>query len=289
VNSKKSQTDVLLVEIKSVDRWQLSQVLTEAGFNPVTVAKSQQYTQCNPRLIVVDTKYHGADVITQVKNTYSLKGAVLPPIMAIVDSAHCDRTAVFALGAYDYISSPLIVAELNVRLIQALNHDDNAGKINKGISGNESQNLMQLIGQNSVANAELLLAKKTADHLLSQLDSDVNLNDLARFMGTNRNKLGQVFKACTGISVINWLREQRMFHAAQLLKDTDCTIQQAGEQVNYPNQNNFSTGFKRVFDCSPSKYRINSRKPGAGKQKYENPRQMQHANKLMQPAKILSA
>jgi AraC-like DNA-binding protein len=100
-----------------------------------------------------------------------------------------------------------------------------------------------------------LLAKKTAHYLKSELASEITLNDLARKMATNRNKLSSAFKTCFGTTVFNWLKEQRMLYAAELLISTSQTILQIAEKVGYPDSNNFSTAFKRLFQLSPMQYR----------------------------------
>ncbi|MDP5215431.1 helix-turn-helix transcriptional regulator [Pseudoalteromonas tunicata] len=83
----------------------------------------------------------------------------------------------------------------------------------------------------------------------------MNLDVLTRNVGTNRNKLNNLFKFYYGISVFDWLREQRMKKAAELLDKTSLNIMQISERVGYPDSNNFSTAFKRFYQLSPRQYR----------------------------------
>ena len=74
-------------------------------------------------------------------------------------------------------------------------------------------------------------------------------------MGTNRNQLNDVFKTRYGLTVFAWLLKKRMSLAQKLLKTTAFSILQVGDQVGYPDSNNFSTAFKREYKLSPRDYR----------------------------------
>jgi AraC-like DNA-binding protein len=74
-------------------------------------------------------------------------------------------------------------------------------------------------------------------------------------MGTNRNQLNNAFKTRYGLTVFAWLLKKRMSLAQKLLKTTTLSILQVGDQVGYPDSNNFSTAFKREYKLSPKHYR----------------------------------
>jgi AraC-like DNA-binding protein len=92
-------------------------------------------------------------------------------------------------------------------------------------------------------------------NLQTKLGEDIKLGELIVKMGTNRNKLNDAFKSSYGITVFAWLHEKRMSLAQKLLKTTTLSILQVGDQVGYPDSNNFSTAFKREYKLSPRHYR----------------------------------
>jgi AraC-like DNA-binding protein len=99
------------------------------------------------------------------------------------------------------------------------------------------------------------LAKNTAVYLQTKLGEDIKLSELIVKMGTNRNQLNNAFKTRYGLTVFAWLLKKRMSLAQKLLKTTTLSILQVGDQVGYPDSNNFSTAFKREYKLSPKHYR----------------------------------
>ncbi|MFT5758693.1 MAG: transcriptional regulator GlxA family with amidase domain [Alteromonadaceae bacterium] len=95
------------------------------------------------------------------------------------------------------------------------------------------------------------LAQKTTQYLNKHLASNIQLNELAAKMATNRNKLSKAFNVYLGTSVIKWLREQRMNKARELLHHTNIPIQEVAYQVGYDNAGNFSSAYRQVFALSP--------------------------------------
>ena len=103
--------------------------------------------------------------------------------------------------------------------------------------------------------ADFILAERAAIYLKRNISHNLSLNDIARAMATNRNKLSRVFKFYFGMTVFCWLREQRMIMAANMLRNTAESIQEISYSVGYPDSNNFSTAFKRAYCFSPLQYR----------------------------------
>lgn len=180
----------------------------------------------------IDVNSHGDLALTGVKSDQNK----LPPILAIVSVTQREKTRLFHLGACDYISAPLILPEFNYRVIGAIQnyHQQSTDHSNK---------------------EPYTLAEKTAQYLHQMLENPVSLQQIAKEMGTNRNKLSREFKLHFGTSVFAWLRQQRMNKAAELLSNTAFSIDEISYQVGYPKANNFSTTFKLTFGRTPFLYR----------------------------------
>lgn len=99
------------------------------------------------------------------------------------------------------------------------------------------------------------LVKKTCDYLLLNLDKHLTLASISKAMFTNRNTLSGAFKKEVGQGVAGWLRQQRMEQAMHLLESTDLSIQEIAIAVGYPDQANFSTTFRSIFDKNPLQVR----------------------------------
>lgn len=89
------------------------------------------------------------------------------------------------------------------------------------------------------------------DKLLSQLDNNHCLCDLARDAGISVSTLKSKFHAVMGQSVFAFLREQRLIRARQGLETEGWTVKQAAYYVGYQHPSNFSTAYRRKFGHSP--------------------------------------
>ncbi|WDE08826.1 helix-turn-helix transcriptional regulator [Thalassomonas viridans] len=107
---------------------------------------------------------------------------------------------------------------------------------------------------------DFVLVEKTVAYLKPRLANEIKLAPLTRKMGTNRNKLNKAFKTYYGGTVIDWLRQQRMQMASELLVNSSLNILQISEKVGYQDSNNFSTAFKQKFNLSPRNFRETSRR-----------------------------
>lgn len=182
-------------------------------------------------------------------NNYNIN--TLPPILAFVDVGSREKHQLFQKGVLDYISYPIIEDELKYRVQQALFYDE---LLQTPESPQDSPQILS-ISQPPAVKAEILLAEKISEYLISHLDKDVKLVDLTRAMGTNKNKLSKAFKTHFGMTMFNYLREQRMLLAAELLKNTSQGIVQIALQVGFIDPNYFSYAFKCAFNMSPRRYR----------------------------------
>ena len=85
--------------------------------------------------------------------------------------------------------------------------------------------------------------------------NDISLNQLVSKMATNRNKLSLAFKTYYTATPLNWLKQQRMEKASQLLINTQQSIAEITYAVGYKDSNHFSTAFKQYQGLSPKQYR----------------------------------
>ena len=253
------QQEILLVGIQSAEREHISNLLVHDGYKPSYTSYSrfsEQRISARQRLIIVDTLDHGNKLIRRVRSKLCkdsdkyLKN--IPPILAIVDTCLPNKQEVFNCGAADYVSCPLIMAEFCYRVEHAIHAVD--WQVD---ASNQQQDDFRDTDATKhwPIETEHILAIRTANYLRSMIDSKVSLAELASKMATNRNKLSRAFKRHYGITVFDWLREQRMMAAAEMLRFTSNTIQQIADKSGYPDSNNFSTAFKRTFHLSPLQYR----------------------------------
>lgn len=87
--------------------------------------------------------------------------------------------------------------------------------------------------------------------LLSQLQEAVPIKTLSKRVGINENYLKRGFKEIYGTTIYQCFQEERMKHAAHLLKTQQSSVKDVAMQIGYSNMSHFSTAFKKVVGLNP--------------------------------------
>lgn len=85
--------------------------------------------------------------------------------------------------------------------------------------------------------------------------NDISVESIARMAGLERSYFGKLFKKATDMSPQHFLLNYRMTKAAELLRMTNLSIAEIGQQVGYPDQLHFSRAFKSIYGLSPRNWR----------------------------------
>ena len=93
------------------------------------------------------------------------------------------------------------------------------------------------------------------DFLRDNLASPVSVGELARLASLSTSHFSALFKASTGIGVVEYVRRLRSARARELLMTTDAPIADIGLSVGYSDPFYFSRQFRLVNGTSPSDFR----------------------------------
>ncbi len=85
--------------------------------------------------------------------------------------------------------------------------------------------------------------------------NDITLSAMAKNFNVSEGYLSRLIKDETGYSLSHILIEQRLIRAAQLLKDTNYSIENVMYTIGYSDISYFYRVFKRKFGMTPSQYR----------------------------------
>lgn len=66
-----------------------------------------------------------------------------------------------------------------------------------------------------------------------------------------------IIKSRSGKSALQWIENVTMTYARQYLVNTETSIKEIAEQLNFPDQSTFGRYFRHREGCSPSQYRYN--------------------------------
>lgn len=95
------------------------------------------------------------------------------------------------------------------------------------------------------------------------IEGDVTLKQVAQKFYLSTSYLSRLFKSKTGTNYSDYISEKKVERAKALLSETDLTILEISQRLNYPEQNSFSRFFKSRVGMSPQAFRkMTSRKAG---------------------------
>lgn len=173
----------------------------------------------------------------------------IPVIFLSAFSASETRVQGLISGAVDYIGKPFNFDEVYLRIAMNLRNEHTAS--HKLPVTDE----MLAAEAGKASNLDGIIFQSARMHLLTSLRNAPGLQELARLVGTNSKQLNASFKACVGLTVYEYLREERMKEAEKLLAWTELAISEISARVGFNSSANFATAFKERFGTSPSRFR----------------------------------
>ena len=93
------------------------------------------------------------------------------------------------------------------------------------------------------------------NYIYSHIKERLNVEDIADAIGISASYLSRVFKKETGSSVSDYIREQKIDAAINLLKFSDYPIVEISERFGFSSQSHFTQAFKNVTGMTPYEYR----------------------------------
>lgn len=95
------------------------------------------------------------------------------------------------------------------------------------------------------------------EYLHEHLDQDIKLADLAALVGISQFHFSHLFKQSIGLPPYQYLLQQRVERAKQLLKQTDRTIVEIAFLCGFNSHSHLSKQFRQVTGITPTAYRAN--------------------------------
>ncbi|WP_050465942.1 response regulator transcription factor [Herbaspirillum autotrophicum] len=243
---------VLVVDDVEEDRILLTDFLLQRGCR-IYVAKDGQdgYRKAQsvqPDLILMDIRMPVCDGIAACRLLKANPGTRSIPLIFLSAAASTEeKIAGLAVGAVDYVTKPFDFEEVRLRLCVHLK--SNAQEAGQPDAGNDAAR------NASSSTLDVVLFHATRRLLLAQLDETLSLTELALAVGTNARRLNTAFKHCAGVTVFDFLREERMKEARRMLSETSLEVGTIARELGYGSAANFSTAFRERFGMPPSQFR----------------------------------
>ena len=85
------------------------------------------------------------------------------------------------------------------------------------------------------------------------MQQPLSVRDLARAVSMSESGFAHMFKATTGVSPLQFLKQLRLEQASKLLL-SGSNVSEAADKIGYTSQSHFIAEFKRYFGESPKAY-----------------------------------
>lgn len=118
--------------------------------------------------------------------------------------------------------------------------------------------VMYLLGIYLEHKSEKNMPKSILEFLQRISDPDVfsmRINDIIGLSSYSHSHFIKIFKTYVGKTIIEYVTDLRISHAAKLLSSTDLNVITIASKVGYDNQSFFAQKFKNKYNVSPIEYR----------------------------------
>lgn len=198
-----------------------------------------------PDIIICDImmpKMDGTEFLSIVKSDKKLSH--IPVIMFTAKTSEEDKMAAFDSGADVYLTKPISLRYLRKRIDHLLARAESVEMANM-ISKTEKKYTKE-------EQRFLLKCKEIIDNNLTNGNFDVMF--LADQLGMSHSSLYRKIKTVTGMSVIEFINEYRIFKAVQCFKEGETNISTVSVKCGFNDLKNFRDSFKRKMKVSPKQY-----------------------------------
>ncbi|MES2739426.1 MAG: response regulator [Pseudomonadota bacterium] len=211
-----------------------------------------------PDLILLDVRMPSMDGYTACRLLKANPDTHDIPVI-FLSGADADEERIMGLqvGAVDYVSKPFTPGELSARINVHLNLMRRTGTGASTNAGAAAATPAEPTSTVSPFEQDAVLVAAAKRLIRDNLAALPTLAEIARSVGTYREKLSQVFREQTGMTVFTFIREERIARGVELLCQTDIDIQDIALLTGFNNAGNFATAFRERMGVTPTAYRQN--------------------------------
>lgn len=112
------------------------------------------------------------------------------------------------------------------------------------------------LGQGAEGAYPQAVIQQVIEYIQNHLEEDLRRDDIAAHVHLNRDYLSRTFSKEMGVSLKEYIMEQKMKAAQGMLKTTNFPINFIGAKLGYYNASHFSSTYRKVMGRTPQEERI---------------------------------
>lgn len=237
--------NVPVIGLSLSEKYQVS-VITSGDDINYEISKSQ------PDIICFDYDLPdqvGLSVLSEIK----CKNPSIPFIMLTED--HSTDLAIWALRsrAWDYFVKPLNINEFSSSISMLLE------RMSCNSEGNRDNFMLQPQVPSEArpykSKSNTLSTIHAVNYVQQNLSNKISVECVAKLCGMSKSHFSRTFKKEHGTTFQEFLIQQRMNKAVELLKNSDFLVTQVALAVGYCELSNFTSAFQRLIGIRPSSFR----------------------------------
>ena len=206
-----------------------------------------------PELVLMDENMPGSDGLQACRRLRADARTRHIPVIFLTGAAEPEaRAAGLLAGAVDYITKPYDFDEVRLRL--SIHLSPAAAPAEAPAQAPALPEVSAAVWDGAHPDDQLF---NSARALLVGPGAGLahDLPTLAQRLGTHPLRLEQAFRACVGVGIGEYLREERLKQARSLLADTALDLQTLALQLGFASQSHFVSSFYERFGATPQQFR----------------------------------
>ena len=109
--------------------------------------------------------------------------------------------------------------------------------------------------------ADLTMAQKILQYINQNILQEISATEVAKALGISPYYLSHIFSEELKITFPNYVAQQRLSFACDLLRNTKKSVTDISYETGFPNMRTFHRCFKKQYGCTPMEWRkVNARK-----------------------------
>lgn len=208
-------------------------------------------TQKLPDIIVSDIMMQGGDGLKLCQQIKEQEMTCFIPVILLTARTNIESTASgYKSGADIYLTKPFEVDELVIIARNLLKNRKILQKHYRNYANSAS------VVKYEPDNADERFLFKLNNIIINNLNNPkLDVDFISEKIGMARTTLYNRLKSLNHMGVNDSINHLRIEKALQMLRETDCNIYEISEAIGFSSQRYFSTFFKKMVGCTPSKYR----------------------------------